>query len=119
MQTLSQRQQEFSKNVGKLIDEIYRQGYSVTLGECFRPPEMAQIDAKDGKGIVDSLHCKRLAIDINLFNPQGVYLSNTEDYKVFGVYWESLNIANEWGGHFTSGPRAHADGNHFQMNEVD
>lgn len=111
---LSQRQQLFAKYVGLLIKEIYSRGYSCTLGEAFRTPEQAEIYAKEGKGIVDSLHCQRLAIDINLFSPNGTYLTNTPDYEVFGRFWENLRADQElrWGGRFKDRP----DGNHFEMN---
>lgn len=107
---LEELQQEFAKNVANLIHYIYVKGYSVSLGEAWRPPEMAAIYAKEGKGIVDSQHTKRLAIDLNLFDSQGKYLSDTKDYKWVGDYWKSLNGANRWGGNFPRG-----DGNHMEM----
>jgi hypothetical protein len=114
MTVLLKKQQIFSLNIAKLITYIYEQGYTCTLGECFRTPEQALIYAKSGKGIKDSLHCKRLALDINLFSPEGVYLPNTSDYEPLGVYWESLNPANRWGGLFK--PRS--DGNHIEMQDI-
>lgn len=110
---LLDKQQRFTVNVSKLIAHIFNSGFTCTLGEAFRTPEQAEIYAKSGKGIKDSLHCKRLAIDINLFDPQDNYLTDTEDYKYFGEYWEKLDDDNEWGGWFKARP----DGNHFQMKE--
>jgi hypothetical protein len=109
---LSVNQKLFARNVGKLIDFIYSSDYSCTLGEAFRTPEQAKIYAAEGKGIVDSQHCKRLAIDINLFLPMGVYLENTKDYEPIGKYWESLHPLNRWGGRFPK-----ADGNHMEMKD--
>jgi len=63
-----------------------------------------------GKGIKESLHCKRLAVDLNLFSPDGDYLSDTESHRVFGEFWESLDPKNKWGGRFS-------DGNHYQRDE--
>jgi len=54
-------------------------------------------------GIRNSLHSKRLAIDLMLFK-DGVYLTNSEDYRPLGEFWES--IGGTWGGRFH-------DGNHF------
>ena len=54
-------------------------------------------------GIRNSLHSKRLAIDLMLFK-NGVYLTNSEDYRPLGEFWES--IGGTWGGRFH-------DGNHF------
>ena len=108
--TLSQQQQQFTKDVAHLIEYIYSQGYSATLGECYRPQEMAQIYAKEGKGIVDSLHCQKLAVDLNIFNKDGVYITDFKEYEIFGVYWEQIDSQNRWGGRFK--PRIDSD--HFE-----
>lgn len=107
---LSEKQQIFAVNAAKLILFINEKGFSCTFGEAWRTPEMAAQYAKDGRGIKNSLHCIRLAIDLNLFK-DGVYLASTEAYRIFGEYWESLNTLNRWGGRF-------GDGNHFEQREV-
>lgn len=106
---LSDNQKLFAQDVAKLIEYIYSQGYSCTLGEAYRTPEQAAIYAQEGKGIKDSLHCKRLAIDINLFKDDD-YLTATKDYEFLGNYWETLDKQNRWGGRFK-------DGNHFERKE--
>lgn len=110
---LSLAQQAFTNDVVLLLAYIHRSGYSVSLGEAYRTPEQAEIYAKAGVGIKDSQHCKRLAIDLNLFSPSGVYLTETDDYEPFGIYWVKLNEENRWGGYFKK-----RDGNHFQRNNV-
>jgi len=109
---LSEQQAAFTRDVAKLINWIFDNGFAVTFGEALRTPEQAEIYAKEGKGIKDSLHCKKLAIDLNLFDHEGKYLSDTKAYEEFGVFWESLNPLNRWGGRFTR-----ADGNHFERRE--
>lgn len=108
-----EKQAAFAKNVSSLIRYIFSSGFNCTLGEAFRSQEQADIYAKEGKGIEDSLHCKRLAIDLNLFDSAGTYLSETEDYEHFGDAWEKLHPANRWGGRFKR-----ADGNHFEMQDL-
>lgn len=107
---LHELQETFTLNTHKLIGYIFNKGYSCTYGETYRPPEMAEIYAKQGKGIINSLHCKRLAVDLNIFSPEGKYLTTTKEHAIFGEYWEALHPYNRWGGHFTRG-----DGNHFEM----
>lgn len=93
MKKLSEQQFEFSSNVAKLIEYIYSQG-------------------NKGIGIKNSLHCQRLAIDLNLFDAQGKYCPDTPSYEPFGKYWESLHPLNRWGGNFK---HPNVDGNHFEQ----
>lgn len=109
--SLEDEQEVFSLNIAKLIEYIYKNKHSCTIGEAYRTEEQSLIYAKEGKGIVNSLHRKRLAVDLNIFTNTGKYLSKTEDYKPFGIYWESLHPKNRWGGRFKTIP----DGNHFEM----
>ncbi|ELR1854532.1 M15 family metallopeptidase, partial [Escherichia coli O22:H8] len=64
-------------------------------------------NAKTGKGIRNSLHTLRLAVDFNLFI-NGEYQTDTDAYRPLGEYWES--IGGTWGGRFSR-----ADGNHFSL----
>jgi len=50
---------------------------------------------------------KRLAIDLNLFK-DGEYLTDTEDHRFLGEFWESLG--GTWGGRWD-------DGNHYSWGE--
>ena len=107
---LSEKQSLFALNAAKLILWISEQpGYRVTLNEAYRTKEQAAIYASQGKGISASLHCIRLAIDLNLYK-DGEYLSRSEEYKIMGDYWKSLHPDNKWGGDFKS-----HDGCHFSM----
>jgi hypothetical protein len=112
METLREMQSIFALNVSKLIGYIYSHGYECTFGDAFRSPEAAKIEAEEGKGIVRSLHCERLAVDLNIFR-DGTYLENGSDFKDIGEYWKSLNTSNRWGGDFITRP----DGNHFSMTD--
>lgn len=104
-----ERQQTFTLNVAKLILYINVKGYKCTFGETYRTTEMAQIYAKTSKGIQDSNHCYKLAVDLNLFK-NGVYLSDAKEYKQFADYWLTLNPFNESGYYWKS-----VDANHFEM----
>jgi hypothetical protein len=107
--TLGEKQRRFTELVGRLILWAYDEGYELTFGEAFRTPEQAALNAKSGKGISNSLHTQRLAVDLNLFI-NGEYRTKTEDYEPLGEYWESLDPEAAWGGRFSK-----PDGNHFSL----
>ncbi|EOD4100854.1 TPA: M15 family metallopeptidase [Yersinia enterocolitica] len=106
--TLSEKQAVFTVKIAQLIYWADEHGYRLTFGEAWRTPEQAALNAKNGKGIANSLHTQRLAVDFNLFI-NGQYQTSTEAYKPLGEYWES--IGGTWGGRFKSNP----DGNHFSL----
>ena len=106
-ETLGQKQRRFTRLIGLLIEYAYAQGFELTFGEAWRTPEQAALNAKTGKGIANSLHIDRLAVDFNLFR-NGKWLSASEDHKPLGEYWESLAPDCVWGGRF-------GDGNHYSI----
>lgn len=110
---LQDSQQKFAQDVVSLLSYMLEKNYKFTFGETMRTKEQAELYVQQGKGIKNSLHCKRLAIDINLFNPQGEFLSKSEDHTLFGEYWESLSPFNRWGGRFVR-----VDGNHYERHET-
>jgi len=105
--TLSEKQQKFTVMIGRLIEWAEKNGYGLTFGEAYRTPDQAQMNAKSGKGIANSLHTQRLAVDFNLFI-NGQYQTDSATYKPLGEFWESLGGA--WGGRFSR-----PDGNHFSL----
>lgn len=108
--TLRQKQSLFAKLVADLIQFAYEElGYELTFAEAYRTPEQAALNAKKGSGIANSLHCDRLAIDLNLF-VDGKYCADTESHRPLGVYWEALHDGCRWGGNFRR-----VDGNHYEL----
>lgn len=110
--SLLEKQEAFARLGASLIIAAFRMGYAVTLGEAYRTPEQAAWNVAHGKGIKNSLHTQRLAIDLQLFKA-GKYLDKSEDYKEMGEYWESLSTPGlecAWGGRFSK-----PDGNHFSV----
>jgi len=104
----------FAQLSARLILYAWQQGYKVTLGEAWRSPETAQLYAKEHKGIADSLHCSRLALDLNLFKNDAL-LTQSQDYLFLGDFWESLSDESEgikciWGGRFKT-----LDCDHFSI----
>jgi hypothetical protein len=97
--SLREDQSKFAKCVGKLIGFAYESGYELTFGDAWAHDNHRR----------DSFHYKRLAIDLNLFK-DGQYLVRTEDHRVLGEYWESLDPKCSWGGRWM-------DGNHYSYGE--
>jgi hypothetical protein len=116
MTTLSDLQSVFTANISLLIDFINSSGkYRARAKELQRTPEQAAIYAKKGIGIKNSLHIDCLAIDISIDEMPGkIYLTDSEDYRFAGEYWESLHKLNRWGGNFST----RKDGNHFEMQKI-
>ena len=94
-ESLREKQSRFVWMVSRLIRYAYNLGYELTFGDAY---------ALTGH-MKNSLHGKRLAIDLNLFK-DGKYLDKTEDHTPLGEYWES--IGGSWGGRFR-------DGNHYSL----
>jgi len=105
--TLRQQQSLFVQLVAQLIEHAYASGFELTFGEAWRTPEQARANAAAGKGISNSLHIDRLAIDLNLFH-NGTYMTGTEAHRVLGEWWEQLHPLCRWGGRFN-------DGNHYSL----
>lgn len=131
--TLGQKQRLFSQLIGLFILEAYRRGYQLSFGEARRSDEQAEINAmgpggranlvdfiklkfpvladkiknNTGSGIRFTLHELGLAMDFNLFK-DGQYLSETEDWRELGEWWEQQHSLCRWGGRFN-------DGNHLSL----
>jgi hypothetical protein len=100
--TLGDKQRHFAQMVAWLIFHAEKLGYAVTLGDAYR-------DARVTYGHPDSLHRKRLAIDLNLFKREDgkwVYQTDSDAHEPLGVYFESIGGA--WGGRW-------GDGNHYSL----
>lgn len=101
------KQARFTVCIADLIIWADSRGYQLTFGEAYRPRELAELYAAQGRGIANSNHTRRLAVDFNVFK-DGVYLTDGADFADLGAYWESLDPNCRWGGRFR-------DGNHFSF----
>lgn len=108
------KQFEFTKSLVRLLTWCDVNGYQVTLGEAWRPPETAAAYAMKGMGIANSLHTHRLAIDLNIFF-KDVWLTSVDDVKPIGDFWESMStpeLPHCWGGNFSN-----PDTDHFSFGQ--
>lgn len=109
---LSEYQTRCAQAIAFFVTQIplIEQGrYYITFGEAFRPQSVAAAYAKAGLGISNSLHTKRLAIDLNLFD-RGVFVTDGSGHKPLAELWMKT------GGAFGITPAAgyyFNDGNHY------
>lgn len=115
MSELVRKQAVFATRIANFITLLSKEGYVVSFGEAWRPKWVAEEYAKqrgaDGRprGISNSLHIDRLAIDLVL-RKRGMILDG-DDYLEAGLLWESLSTPEDksaWGGRF-------GDANHFSI----
>lgn len=135
MTELLQTRMVFTDHVARLLQRAPMLGFRVTLGECMRSDEQAEINAigREGRerlarivraafptladrllnngrasGIRASLHTLGLAVDLNLYTPDGTYLDKSDDHRELGEWWEAQHPLARWGGRF-------GDGNHYSF----
>lgn len=106
---MSALQEQFAQSAARLILKAAELGFGVTLGDAYRTPQQAAENAASGSGIARSLHCERLAIDLNLFK-DGRYIRDDEGHRELGTWWESLGANHRWGGRFRR-----PDPNHYSI----
>lgn len=102
------RQNRFCTHISWLISFIQtpESGLTISFGRAYDLPEVQPIlVAKGLSSTLDSMHPKRLAIDLNFF--KGDYrlfsdpLQKDKDFgavELAGEYFESLHPENTWGG---------------------
>jgi len=129
-ESLREKQSRFARALPRLLDYAHSLGYDVTLGECYRSDEQAEINAigfdgrkqvaqlvrtafpllaakienNRGNGIRNSVHMLRLAIDLQLFDLAGKWVQDVYPYSLLGEFWESLDKDHRWGGRFKDAP---------------
>lgn len=107
MTTLLESQFLFMRLLPRLIDAAHELGYNVTAGELYRTPEQAAFNAKSHRGISNSLHTQRLAVDLQLFNGSS-YITDAVAYTALAQRWEAMHELCAAGYHF-------GDANHYSV----
>lgn len=140
----SAKQIRFTLCVGKLIAWASARNYGLTFGEAYRLPWVAGLMSSQGtgilakisewaqtqtslpgwvtgllsaggKGIANSQHGRRLAVDLMLFI-NGTYQTDSQAYAELGAFWKTLDPDARWGGDFVNDEgKPRPDGNHFSF----
>lgn len=108
LRTLHERQWLHARCMARLVLWCETAGYELTEGETWRTAAQAQLNAKSGAGIANSLHMQRLAVDFNLF--RGGVLQPAAAYKPLADYWLTLDPLCRAGYYFKS-----VDADHFSV----
>ena len=100
---------QFSILVSELVIWINQQeGYQAAYDTLKRTPAEQEVAVEQGSSKTkNSKHLLALAADIIVWK-DGVYLTQTPDYKFVGEKWKSMNPNCIWGGDWGF------DGNHMQ-----
>ncbi|HCY84243.1 MAG TPA: hypothetical protein DHV36_03815 [Desulfobacteraceae bacterium] len=116
--SMVEEQDLFLQHLAKLVDKAHELGLVISAGELYRTAEQQKAYVKTGRSTtMNSQHLKRLAFDLNFFirEPDGSLTLTYDNERVrqLGVFWESLDGANRWGGNWQS----FKDTPHFERRE--
>lgn len=107
---LGDKQELFAQLLSQLIQHGFsKPGYRIRLKELYRTEEQAKIYADKGIGVLNSVHCLGLAIDIVMLH-NGEVVKTSEPYEWLGEWWEQQHSLCRWGGRFKR-----KDGGHFSL----
>ena len=104
---LGKKQQIFAYTLAKFLLWIYASGWAVRIGEVYRPPYTAKEMARRGKGIVNSVHTKKLAVDLFLVKNGKDVTWDTSDYIPLAKKWESYHPLARAGHNFRGRDSVH------------
>ena len=99
--TLNEKQTEFTNCIARLISWAFDNDIKVILAEAYRTKEQAEIYALSGKGIRNSAHCYKLAVDLFVFTGSTVSW-DSDDYEDLGKKWKTMHPLARWGGDFNN-----------------
>lgn len=97
--TLNAKQAQFSLTAARFIVWCHESGFPVLGAELYRTPEQAEIYARDGRGIKNSCHVHKLAIDLFRVVDGRVTFDDAE-YAAIGAHWKTMHPLARWGGDF-------------------
>ena len=112
--TLNAKQARFTSKIAELIVWANQQGIQCIGAELYRTKEQAEIYAAQGKGIKNSVHRKKLALDLFIYK-DGTVSWDIDDYRVLGERWKTMDPDACWGGDW---PRRDCPHFSFQHNGV-
>lgn len=96
--SLNRKQARFTYKIAQLICWANEELHVQLIGaELFRTKEQAEIYKEQGKGILNSVHRKKLALDMFVYK-NGTISWDIEDYRPIGEKWKTMDPDARWGG---------------------
>jgi len=112
---LSQKQRDFTRAVGRLIEFAYESNVELTFGDAYRDHRVfGHFDEGDNYSSKRSLHKIRLAVDFNVFIDD-VYRTDAVVYAQLGYFWLALDPDARWGGQDGGSDANHFSFTHYNM----
>ena len=98
---LNLKQSEFTLYIARLLVWGNENGVRCLGAEWHRTPEQAALNAKLGKGVKNSNHIHKLALDIFCLDGDGDVTWAPAPYQMLADKWLTMHPLARWGGHFT------------------
>lgn len=116
MPTLREDQAHFAEMVAKLIIKANIVSTPVVVLEWYRDIERQRYLVSIGRSkTMNSKHILGLAVDLCFIEDlldDGIMNWTADKYRHLGIYWESLDDKNRWGGNW----KTFVDAPHFEYN---
>lgn len=91
-------QEIFADHSSCLIEYICSKGYSCSIINVCRTEKEYSALASESYETINFCRESSLEINLNITDKLGRILSNMESFINFGLFWESLDDRNVWGG---------------------
>ena len=104
--SLNKKQVQFTRTLARFLCWCFDNDYLVIGAEWYRTPAQARLYAEEGRGIVNSVHTKKLAVDLFRYK-NGAISWDVEDYRAIGEKWKSMHPLARWGGDFKNRDAVH------------
>jgi len=106
--SLNRKQVEFTRTLAYFLQWCFENDFEVIGAELYRTPAQAREYAKQGRGIVNSVHTKKLAIDLFVFDKEtGKVTWDVERYAPLSAKWKQMHPCARWGGDFRNRDAVH------------
>ena len=105
--SLNAKQVDFAYHIAQLIVWANENRLPVIGAEWYRTKEQAEIYARTGRGIKNSNHRRKLAVDLFRYVPGQGVTWDLAAYAPLGEKWKTMHELARWGGDFRNRDAVH------------